>query len=133
MVRGRVGEEVHLVTQGALVQIEVDRRGVAAIAPESHVPAAQLRVVLDVLDVLGRGNGPFEVPGDELVGVLDLHATCPTCYVHSSGARAPRSPYSRRSRAAAMLHMYRLARVSALVPITCANSRSESKRSTGAA
>src|SRR6185369_4816480 len=39
VVRGRVGQEVHLVTQRALMQIEVDRGGVATVATEAHVPA----------------------------------------------------------------------------------------------
>ena len=54
-------------------------------------------------------------------------------YEHSTGERVARSPYNRRNRAAAMLHMYRLERASALTPISRASSGSESNSSTGAA
>ena len=65
-------QEVHLVAQRALVQVEVDRGRVATVAREAHVPATQLGVVLDVLDVrLGRDR-PFEVRADELVRALEL-------------------------------------------------------------
>ena len=66
-VRRGIRKEVHLVAQRALVQIEVDRGGVASVAPEAHVPTPQLRVVLDGLDPrLGRDD-VLEVRGDQIV------------------------------------------------------------------
>ena len=67
VVRGRVGHEVHLVAQRALVQIEVDRRRVAPVATEAHVPARDLRVVLDRLHERLARDRPFEVRGDQVV------------------------------------------------------------------
>ena len=58
MVRGRVGQEVHLVAQRALVQIEVDRRRVAAVAAEAHVPARDLGSYSTVCTHGSRATGP---------------------------------------------------------------------------
>src|SRR5829696_164900 len=84
MVLGRQREEVHLVAQRALVQVEVDRGGVAALAREAHVPAAQRRVVLDGLDVRLRRDRTLEVGRDERVRLFEG-------YLHLTGARAVRS------------------------------------------
>ena len=65
VVRGRVGQEVHLVTQRALVQIEVDRRGVASVATEAHVPTRDLRVVLDRLHPRLARDRALEMRGDQ--------------------------------------------------------------------
>ena len=72
MVPRRIGQEVHLVAERALVQVEVDRRRVATVAPEPHVPAPQLRVVLDGLDIGLARDRALEVRGDELVGTREL-------------------------------------------------------------
>ena len=58
---------------------------------EAHVPAAQLRVVLDVLDVRLVGDRPFEVRGDELVRVLELERFGRDAQVHCTSVRAARS------------------------------------------
>ena len=50
------------------MQIEVDRRRVAPVAAEPHVPAAKLGVVLDGLDELLVGDDTLEVGRDEVVG-----------------------------------------------------------------
>ena len=67
VVRGRVGQEVELVAQRALVEVEVDRRRVPALAPEPHVPARDARVVLDGLHPRLARDGPFEVLCDQRV------------------------------------------------------------------
>ena len=67
VVRGRVGHEVHLVAQRALVQVEIDRRRVAPVATEAHVPARDLSVVLDGLHPRLARDRPFEVRGDHVV------------------------------------------------------------------
>jgi hypothetical protein len=53
------------------VQVEVDGGGVAAIAREAHVPAAQLRVVLDGLDVRLRRDRTLEMGRDERVRLFE--------------------------------------------------------------
>src|SRR5439155_25867003 len=86
VVRGRVGQEVHLVVEAALAQVEVDGGRVAPVAREAYVPASELGVVLDVLYVRLGGDGTLEVRGDELVGAVDVQ-------LHCTGARAARSSY----------------------------------------
>ena len=52
---------------------------------------------------------------------------------HETGSRTSRSAYSRRSRAAVMLHAYRRDAASAFMPITAAAAGSASSRAIGAA
>ncbi len=116
------------------MQVEVDGRGVAAVAPEPDVPALDLGVVLDGLDVGLACDVAFEVFGDELVrGLFARVEVRDLGHVHWTRARAVRSEYSRRSRAAAMLHVYRPARSAAWAPIVAATSGNVRRRSTGSA
>ena len=56
MVKRRSRQEIHLVVQRPLMEIEIDRRGVTAIATEAHIPTRDRSIELDRLDVLLVGN-----------------------------------------------------------------------------
>ena len=128
VVLRRQREEVHLVAQRALVQVEVDRGRVAAVAREAHVPATQLGVVLDSLDVRLRRDRTFEVRGDELVRPS---ARCSRWLAALDGARAPRGRRSddgaarrRCSSGTASIARVRVrAELAALVAAGCGRSR----------
>ena len=72
MVKRRSRQEIHLVVQRPLVEVEVDRRGVAAVATEAHIPTRDRGIELDRLDVLLVRNRLGEVLMDESVGGRDL-------------------------------------------------------------
>ena len=65
VMRRRIRHEIHLVAQRALMQIEIDRRRVAAVTTEPHVPARDLGVVLDGLHPFLACHRAFEVRGDQ--------------------------------------------------------------------
>src|SRR5207237_456720 len=67
VMRRRIRHEIHLVTQRALMQIEVDRRRVPPLASEAHVPARYRGVVLDRLHPFLASHRSLEVRGDYVV------------------------------------------------------------------
>ena len=58
------------------------------VAREAHVPAAQLGVVLDDLDVLLGRDRALEVSGDELVRGLDVGIESASVFSCTGPARA---------------------------------------------
>ena len=82
-------EEIDLVAQRSLMQVEIDGRGIATIAPEPDVPTAKLGLVLDVLDRrLGR-DGSEQVPIEKFVDGGDRSGL--GAQRHETGSRASRS------------------------------------------
>ena len=94
------------------MEVEVDRRGITALAAEPHVPTAQLGLVLDVLDRLHLADRTEEVPIDEGVGLVD--------HRQETGSRDTRSVSRRRRRAAVMVQPNRRERSSAVAPMRAA-------------
>src|SRR4051794_30534602 len=127
---------VGLVVQRALAEREPDRERVLLLARHAHVPAALTR-----LATVDRGDGgvlgPLALhPGVELrleaVELLGVRRRC-RHRVQSTRARAVRSAYRRRSRAAVVDQVNVSARAAASAPMAAASAGSASSSSGPAA
>ena len=97
---------VRLVAQRALAERQPHRGELLVLAAHAHVPphAAVVRAV-DRDDVVGFGGQLGEPPVDPTVEVGELLGVVGVGHRQVTSSRTVRSAYSRRSRAAAKLHV----------------------------